>query len=167
MRLTKIRLPLLVLVATAAIASCSSKTEQVSDKVVPQIKAQLGLDYEPSVTCPDDVDPTKGLTFDCTLEIEGTEVPLEVEFKTDRKFTSSVQGAVVRRDGLQREIIGQFEEERVGLVAIDCPGKELTVIKEGKTVDCAIKTDEGAKGTVVVGITDNGRAVIIDIIPGG
>ena len=157
--------PLITAIAFAvAVTSCSSTSDQVADEIAPQVQDQLGLSYEPTVTCPDDAEATKGAEFACTLEIEDGEIPLDVEFDTDTTFTSTVRGAVFERNVLHDEIAAQFGDD-VDLVEIDCPGKDVTVIAAGDSVDCAIETSTGDKASVVVGSDGEGAAEVLDVVP--
>lgn len=162
MRHKTLRLAIAVL-ALATAASCSSASEQVADEIAPQIQDQLGLDYEPTVTCPGDAEAAKGAEFACTLEIEGDEIPLDVTFDTDSTFTSTVRGAVFDRPTLHDEIAAQFGDE-VELVKIDCPGEDVTVIPAEGSVDCAIETSTGDKANVVVGSDGGGTAEVLDVV---
>ena len=145
-------------------AACSSTSEQVSDEIAPQVQEQLELAAEPTVTCPDDAEAKEGSTFECTVDLEGTEVPLNVEFTSDTTFVSNVKGAVFQKDVLHTNIEDQFTAQEITLASIECPGEELVIILADETVDCAVESSDGEKATVVVTADDAGNAEIKEVI---
>lgn len=144
-------------------AACSSTSEQVSDEIAPQVQEQLDLATEPTVTCPDDAEAKEGNTFECTVDLEGTEVPLNVEFTSDTTFVSNVKGAVFQKEILHTNIEDQFTAQQIELTSVECPGEDLSIILAGETIDCAVETADGEKATVVVTADDAGNAEIQEV----
>lgn len=145
--------------------ACSSTSEQVSDQIATQAKKQLQLTTEPTTTCPDDAKAEKGETFECTVELEKTDVPVTVTFKDDTNFTMKVQGAVYKKAKIESGLKEQLETNNEGLVvkSVTCPGKALVIISKDKTIDCTAVDDSDSKATLIVGLDKNGDAQIQDI----
>ncbi len=83
--------PLIVIsagaLAIAALTGCSS-TEldipKLESTVAAEMKTQLNLPAEPTVTCPDPVSIEAGNVFTCTAELDGDTIDVEVT-QTDDK----------------------------------------------------------------------------------
>lgn len=165
MRSKMVRRSLLVagLLAVPLLASCSSTSDQVSDEISSQVKDKLDLSTEPEVTCPDDAKAEKGASFECTITLEGTTIPVKVKFKDDTNFESTVQGAVYKKAVLEKGLTDQLAASNVSVASIDCPGKALVVMGLKDTVDCAAVDTDGAKATLTVGLNDDGEATITNI----
>ena len=168
MRSNTIRRCLLMICVAAVpllVASCSSTSDQVSDEISGQVQEQLDLDEEPEVTCPDDAEAGKGESFECTVALEGTEVPLSVTFKDDTNFESTVKGGVYKKAVLEDGLTTQLEASDITIESVDCGAKAVTVILEGDTIECDAVDTDGAQATLTVGLDDNGDAQIQDVTP--
>ena len=70
----------LVLVAGATLAGCSTSASQadVEEQISTQLEGQLGAAPD-DVSCPGDLDATKGETMTCTLTADDVEYDVKVE----------------------------------------------------------------------------------------
>ena len=147
------------------LGACSSTSEQVKDQIATQVQDKLSLAETPTVTCPDDAKAKEGESFQCTLELEGKRVPVDVKFKDDTHFESSVVGAVYKKSVIDKGLADQLSSNNIQVESVDCPGTKLVIIAKGKTIECEAVDTDGAKATLKVGLNAKDEAQIQDITP--
>jgi hypothetical protein len=155
-----------VAVATFAVA-CSSTSDQVQDQIAEQVQEQLELAEQPPVSCPDDAEAGEGQEFECTLELEGTEIPVAVTFTDDTTFESELIGGVYKKDVIDQGLQEQLSASDIEVASVTCPGEELVVIQADESLQCDAVDAEGAEATLTVELDETGSAQIVDIAPKG
>lgn len=163
------RTPIAVALLAAAgfTAACSSAGEQVADKVNEEAAKRLEVSKDDiETTCPDDAEAKKGNTFECTIDIEGQDLPASIEFTSDDEFTFSFEGEAFTKDEFEDQLKAELaSEEWLGteIAELDCPGETFVVIAADETVNCDGTDVEGSGGTAIVGLNAEGEAYIVDL----
>lgn len=161
------RLALSAFALVALTAACSSDGEQVADAVDEEAAKRLEVDTDDvTTTCPDDAEAGKGETFECTVDIEGQDLPASIEFTSDEDFTFEFTGEAFTKevfvDGLKETLA---TEEYLGseVTELTCPGETYVVIAAEETIECEGTDASGSEGTVVVGLDDAGDPYIVEL----
>jgi hypothetical protein len=160
----------LIALSIAAIgltAACSSAGEQVADKINDEAAKRLEVEAdEVSTTCPDDAEAGDGETFECTVDIEGQDLPVLIEFTSDEDFTFEFDGTalevgeieeLLKQDLATADYLGEEVTE------LDCPGESFLVIATDETIECRGTTVSGSEGGVILGLDDDGDPAIVDL----
>jgi hypothetical protein len=153
--------------AVTLVAACSSTSEQVKDQIAEQVQEQLELAEQPAVSCPDDAKAGEGEEFECTLELEGTEIPVAVTFTDDTTFESELVGAVYKKGVLDQGLKDQLSASDIVVESVECPGEDLVVIQADESLQCDAVDADGAEATLTVELDESGSAQIVDIAPKG
>ena len=144
------------------VGACSSTDEQVSDEIAKHAKTQLELETEPKTECPDDAESGEGESFECTITIEGVDMPVQVEFTDDTNFTFEPQGFVGDLDDAEAGLAGDIGEQVGAEVTVDCGDADLLVITLDGGATC---TASDGETTVDVELTvDEEGAVQFEIV---
>lgn len=144
------------------LGACSSTDEQVSDEIAKQAQTQLELETEPKTECPDDAEAGEGESFECTITIEGTDLPVQVDFSDDTNFTFEPQGYVSDLDDAEASLAGDIGEQVGAEVTVDCGDGDLLVIALDGGATC---TATDGETTVDVELTlDADGAVQFEIV---
>ena len=155
----------LLLAAVAAGCSDSEPTEQVATQVDREAANQLevGTD-EVTTSCPADAEAKEGVEFDCDITIDDQTLTATVTFETDERFTFVFNGQVFDKAALEEDLKGRLAEGLgAEVVELDCGGKSVVVIGTGDTIECTGSDATGSGGKAIIGLDENGDAVIQDV----
>jgi len=139
------------------LAGCGEKQLDTGDaegKIKTELANDLGSSIA-SVSCPEDVEAAKGVTFTCAIKGgDGTTYDLKVD-QTDADGHFRFNAPLLQSGRIEREIAAAVEQQTGQDAKVRCPdlyaakaGSELTCAVEtgGKTVDARLTVDD--KGTV-------------------
>lgn len=153
------RLAVLVVVpALAGLAGCSGDAYDVA-----KAEREIGLFVDRTfegvetgeVTCPDDIDAKEGTKFDCTAEVEGQDLRIEVTM-TDDDGNATFEAAQAVLDLTRaEEAMGSDIGAQVGAaVEVDCGERDFLVKSPGDTFECTASDEDGNSVTLVATVTD-------------
>ncbi len=120
------------------------------------------------VKCPTiDVPLKKGLTFLCTVEIDG--VPLRLSLReTDAKGNVHIDQnqALIITKKLEAFVAGYANQHGRPTSAVSCSTASVITATPGQKLPCTITYANGTTGTAQVGVKDtNGKVALLNIAP--
>lgn len=151
--------PLAVFVVVPALAAgCSGDAYDVA-----KAEREIGLFVDRTfegvetgeVTCPDDVDANEGTKFDCTAEVEGQDLRIEVTMTDDDSNATfeAIQAVLDLRRA--EEAMGSDIGAQIGAtVEVDCGETDFLVKDPGDTFECTANDEDGNSVTLVATVTD-------------
>ncbi len=171
-------LPVLVVLGalTPVLAACSSGGDSSSldlGKARAEITQLATHAYAAEATvgevkCPSiDVPLKKGLTFLCTVEIDG--VPLRLSLReTDAKGNVHIEQnqALIITKKLEDFVGGYANQHGRPTSAVSCSKARVLTATPGQKLPCTITYADGTTGTAQVGVRDtNGKVALLNITP--
>ena len=115
-----------------------------------------------SVTCPDGVKPAQGVTFECTAQLEGAQLPVEVTitqvdvgegtFSYDMKPTKTI----LILEEIVKSMKAALRDQDVGDVDIDCGTGPYRVVEIGGAIECTVSAGGERRVVRVVDDVDGG-----------
>jgi hypothetical protein len=145
-------------------AACSSDSEQVADKIRAAAATQLKLsEGDVQARCPEDAKAEQGSAFDCQLEVEGQTLTAHIQFTSDERFDSTIDGQVFERSAIEAQVKQQLESDTflgAPIAELRCGDHDLVVIQQAQTITCRGKDATGADGGAVVALDESGNAVV-------
>lgn len=156
------------LAAVLLVTACSSGNSYDAGKTEQYLKESQqgkvrGLPLG-EATCPEDVELSEGVTFQCTLEIAGVAAPYKVRLTNvdADKVTINLEpakaliGTAAVVDLVRSGLKPQYRDQ----AKITCGDKELLVTDPGTKIGCIVTVD-GDQSQAVVRVADkNGRVVL-------
>jgi hypothetical protein len=128
------------------LASCSGAEvdiTEVENKLVEE-QEKVSPDLEVGeASCPDDVDPEEGSTFECTVDVEGVDAPYKVTITSideeggSARFDFEPAKPIIDVSKVVDFIHSQVNES-AGDVEVDCGSEAVIVSEVGGTIDCTI-----------------------------
>ena len=136
----------------ACSGSVSTGSDYDADAVAEQIqKAQAEQTPDLEVTgesCPDESEPEKGDTTECTVEIDGVEAAYTVTFTevTDEgvKFDIAPVQAIVSVQATVEAYQAELEKQGYADVEVDCGDAGVVVQEVGSTFTCQLSQGESS-----------------------
>ncbi|KQW53249.1 hypothetical protein ASC77_02850 [Nocardioides sp. Root1257] len=93
-------------------------------------------------SCPDDSDPEKGASIECTVTIEGVEAPYTVTFTTvtddDVKFDIAPAQAIISTDKVVDYLLQQATDQGLADAEADCGDDAVIVQDPDTTFGCTL-----------------------------
>jgi len=143
--------------AVLGVAACSGTSKQVSDKIADEAKAQLKLDAKPSTSCPSDAKASKGSSFECKVTIDGTDLPVHVEFSDDTHFTFAPMGVAQQRSDVEPALAADVSAQVGDTVTVDCGSHKFIVIPANGSSACTVKGSDGSTAQLKLTIDSDGN----------
>jgi len=162
-----------LMLGAAILAGCSfSASTGGSDTIDPakvegEISTQMTKEHPNipvnSVTCPDGIKPAQGVTFDCSVQLEGVQLPVKVTitqvdvgkgtFSFDMKPTKNV----LILEGIVESIKAALRDQEVPNATVDCGTGRYRVVEVGGAIECTVSA--GGERRVVRAVADEGGGV--------
>jgi hypothetical protein len=162
-----------LVLGAAILAGCSfSASTGGSDtidpaKVIGNISTQMTQQHPDipvnSVTCPDGIKPAQGVTFDCTAQLEGVQLPVKVTitqvdvgkgtYDYDMKPTKNV----LILEGIVESIKAALRDQEVPNATVECGTGRYRVVEVGGAIECTVSA--GGERRVVRAVADEGGGV--------
>ena len=119
-------------------------------------KAQEGATPDLDVSdasCPDDSDPKKGASIDCTVTIEGIEAPYTVTFTTvtddNVKFDIAPAQAIISTQKVIDYLVQEATDQGIEAAEADCGTDAIIVQDPDTTFVCTLSTGEETQDVTV------------------
>jgi hypothetical protein len=116
-----------------------------------------------SVTCPDGVKLAQGVTFECTAQLEGVQLPVKVTitqvdlgkgtYDYDMKPTKNV----LIPEGIVESIKAGLRDQGFPNAKVDCGTERYRVVEVGGAIECIVSA--GGERRVVRAVSDEGGGV--------
>ena len=161
-----------LMLGAAILAGCSfSASTGGSDTIDPakvegEISTQMTKQYPDipvnSVTCPDGIKPAQGVTFECSVQLEGVQLPVKVTitqmdlgketFSYDMKPTKTV----LILEGIVESIKTALRDQKVPNATVDCGTGRYRVVEVGGAIECTVSAGGERRVVRVVDDVDGG-----------
>jgi hypothetical protein len=161
-----------LMLGAAFLAGCSySVSTGGSDTIDPakvegEISTQMTKQYPDvpvnSVTCPDGVKPAQGVTFECSIQLEGVQLPVKVTitqvdvgketFSFDMKPTKSL--LIVEE--IVKAMKANLRDQGVRDANVDCGRGRYRVVEIGGAIECTVSAGGASRVARAVDEVDGG-----------
>jgi len=157
-----------LLLAAALLAGCSANIKiggshtvdqaKMADTISRRLREQMPDVRVGSVACPKGIKLANGVTFHCTADVEGAQLPITVtlsQVNTDTgEYVSNFKQAkaLIDTDKAVKEIQSRLPVEAAN-ATVDCATPRVRVVEVGGTVECTISN--GSKRHVVRAVVDD------------
>lgn len=141
------RLASVVTASCLVLASCSSDPEldiaAVEEKLVSEQEATSPDLEVGEASCPNEVTPEEGATFECTVDVEGVDAPYTVtvtgleDGDDSAHFEFEPSRPIIDVSKVVEFIRSQLNEG-VGDVEVACGDEAVIVTDVGSTIDCSV-----------------------------
>ena len=161
-----------LMLGAAFLAGCSySVSTGGSDTIDPakvegEITRQWTKEYPgvrvDSVTCPDGVKPAQGVTFECTAQLEGVQVPVKVTItqvdvgKETFSFDMKPTKTVLILEGIVESIKANLRDQGIPDATVDCGTGRFRVVEVGGAMECTVSAGGERRVVRVVDEIDGG-----------
>jgi hypothetical protein len=163
----------IVILGAAALAGCSfSFSTGGSDTLDPdKVEGQItdhvrernpNMPLE-SVSCPDGVKPAKGVTFECTVNVDSVQWPFGVTItqvdvgEGSLKYNFKPTRALLIPEGIIKAIKAALRDQGVPNATVDCGTGRFRVVEFGGAIECTVSA--GGERRVVRAVADPGGGV--------
>ncbi len=157
-----------LLLAAALLAGCSASIKiggshtvdpaRMADTISRQLRDKIPDARVGSVACPKGVKLAEGVTFQCTADVEGAQLPITVtlshvntdkgEYDSDFKQAKALIDTDKAVEGIQSRL-----PEQAANATVDCATPRVRVVEVGGAIQCTISL--GSKRQVVHAVVDN------------
>lgn len=161
-----------LMLGAALLAGCSySVSTGGSDTIDPakvegEISTQMTKQYPDvpvnSVTCPDGIKPAQGVTFECTAQLEGVQLPVKVTItqvdvgKETFSFDMKPTKTVLILENIVESIKAALRDQEVPNATVDCGTGRYRVVEVGGAMECTVSAGGERRVVRVVDDVDGG-----------
>jgi hypothetical protein len=169
-------LKITLMLGAAFLAGCSySVSTGGSDTIDPaRIEGTIARDLEEetsgqtpdlrvdSVTCPDGVKPAQGVTFECTAQLEGVQLPVKVTITQvdmgtgDFAYNWKPTKTVLILEDIVNAIKAAQRDQKVPNANVDCGTGRYRAIEIGGAMECTVSAGGERRVVRVVDDVDGG-----------
>ena len=116
-----------------------------------------------SVTCPADIKPAQGATFECTAQLEGVQLPVKVTITKvdlsagDVEYNFKPTKNVLILENIVKAIKAELRDQEVPNATVDCGTGRYRVVEVGGAIECTVSA--GGERRVVRAVADEGGGV--------
>lgn len=164
----RLLLPVLALAAPVVLAACSSNSYDagtIESYLKDSQKGQVrGLAIGDAV-CPEDVELTEGVTFQCTLDIAGVKAPYTVKLtnvdadkvQINLEPAKALISTAVVADLVRTNLKSQYRDQ----AKINCGKDKLLVTDPGTKIGCIVEIDGEQQQAVARVENKDGKVVLV------
>jgi hypothetical protein len=115
-----------------------------------------------SVTCPDGVKPAQGVTFECTAQLEGVQLPVkvtitQVDMSTgDFAYNWKPTKTVLILEDIVKAMKAALRDQEVPNANVDCGTGRYRVVEIGGAMECTVSAGGERRVVRVVDDVDGG-----------
>lgn len=158
-----------VALAGATLVGCSTTTTLDRDKLHAFIENDLIDDDAVEVTdadCPEVENPEVGQTFECSAQVEGQDVRIEVTVTDAEEGIVDVESldAILVVSVLESGIADDLTEQLGFDVTIECSDEDYLVAEVASVLTCEASDGAGETADVAVTVTDAAGNVSFEIV---